>query len=56
MNKYKVDIRYLFTNDYICTSAGNLLIYSPGAEDEGVYQCVVSNSEGVVFSRVSKVR
>ena len=35
---------------------GNLIIYSPGPEDEGVYQCVVSNSEGVVFSRVSKVR
>ena len=35
---------------------GNLIIYSPGSEDEGVYQCVVSNSEGVVFSRVAKVR
>lgn len=33
-----------------------MLIYNPGPEDEGVYQCVVSNSEGVVFSRVSKVR
>ena len=35
---------------------GNLIIYSPGSDDEGVYQCVVSNSEGVVFSRVAKVR
>ena len=33
-----------------------MIIYSPGPEDEGVCQCVVANSEGVVFSRVSKVR
>jgi len=35
---------------------GNIIIYSAGPEDEGLYQCVASNSEGVVFSKVSKVR
>ena len=35
---------------------GNLIIYNPEEDDEGVYQCVVSNSEGVVFSRVTKVK
>jgi len=35
---------------------GNIIIYNAGPADEGLYQCVASNSEGVVFSRVSKVR
>ena len=35
---------------------GNIIIYQPSKEDEGLYQCVASNSEGVVFSRVVKVR
>ena len=35
---------------------GNIIIFKPEEEDEGVYQCVVSNSEGVVFSQVSKVK
>ena len=35
---------------------GNIIIYQPGKEDEGLYQCMAANSEGVVFSRVVKVR
>merc|ERR1719264_773941 len=35
---------------------GNIIIYNAGPADEGLYQCVASNTEGVVFSRVSKVR
>ena len=35
---------------------GNIIIFSAGLEDEGLYQCSASNSEGVVFSKVSKVR
>ena len=31
-------------------------IVHPSTTDEGLYQCVASNSEGVVFSRVVKVR
>lgn len=41
---------------FLTCTLGNIIIYSPDEEDEGVYQCVVSNSEGVVFSRVSKVK
>jgi len=41
---------------YESSSNGNIIIYSAGPSDEGLYQCVASNSEGVVFSRVSKVR
>lgn len=62
------NIRYMWTKNgrfidtanshvtFETSKNGNLIIYSPGSEDEGVYQCVVSNSEGVVFSRVAKVR
>ena len=32
------------------------MIFNPDSEDEGLYQCVVSNSEGVVFSPVVKVK
>lgn len=35
---------------------GNIIIYHPSTTDEGLYQCVASNSEGVVFSKVVKVR
>ena len=35
---------------------GNIIIYRPNEEDEGLYQCVASNVEGVVFSQVVKVR
>ena len=35
---------------------GNIIIYQPGEGDEGLYQCMAANSEGVVFSRVVKVR
>ena len=37
------------------SSSGNIIIYNAGPADEGLYQCVASNTEGVVFSRVSKV-
>ena len=40
---------------YYHQSPGNIIIYNAGPADEGLYQCVASNSEGVVFSRVSKV-
>jgi len=62
------DIKYMWTKNgrFIDTSSshvtfetknnGNLIIYNPEEDDEGVYQCVVSNSEGVVFSRVTKVK
>ena len=32
------------------------MIFNPDSQDEGLYQCVVSNSEGVVFSPVVKVK
>ena len=34
---------------------GNIIIFNPESEDAGLYQCVASNSEGVVFSPVVKV-
>ena len=36
--------------------SGNIIIFDPDSEDEGLYQCVASNSEGVVFSPVIKVK
>ena len=36
--------------------SGNIIIFDPQGEDEGLYQCVASNSEGVVFSPVAKVK
>ena len=36
--------------------AGNLVVLKPTEDDAGLYQCVASNSEGVVFSRVIQVQ
>ena len=51
----RLDLRATKVFHYYHQSPGNIIIYNAGPADEGLYQCVASNSEGVVFSRVSKV-
>lgn len=66
-SKVDIDIKYSWTKNgrfmdvsgprIFLESAkrGNVVILKPSDKDVGMYQCVASNSEGVVFSRVVQV-